>query len=70
MTVGTLYIIILGGLLLGALLVGFLLKYTFKKTKSIDLVQTRLANSDASIANVMSYLKITNEWSDDDGAEQ
>lgn len=69
MTVGTLYVIILGGLLLGAIVVGILLRCTFKKTKSIDLVQTRLANSDASIANAMSYLKITNEWSDDDGAE-
>lgn len=69
MTVGTLYVTIIGGLLLGAIAVGILLKCTFKKTKSIDLVQKRLANSDASIANAMKYLKITNEWSDDDGVE-
>lgn len=68
MSVGTLYVIIFGGLLLGAITVGILLKLTFKKTKSIDLIQTRLANSDASIAQATHYLKITNEWSDD-GAE-
>lgn len=69
MTVGILYTVIFIALLVGAILVGCILSYTFKKTKSIDLVQTGLSNSDASIANVISYLKITNEWSDGDASK-
>ncbi len=61
-----LYIGILIAFVIGAIVVAGILICTFKKGKSIDLVQGKLANSDSSIADAVSYLKLTNEWSSTD----
>lgn len=69
MTVGLLYSFILIGLLVVAIIVGFLLHLTFKNTKTVNMAQGKLANSDTFIADVIDYLKITNEWSDENGSK-
>lgn len=49
----------------GAILVAGILLYVFRKRKTIDLVQGKLVNLDGSDNEVISYLKLTNEWSSD-----
>lgn len=61
-----LYIGILIAFAIGAILVAGILIHVFRKGKNIDLVQGKLANSDSSIAEAMSFLKLTNEWSSTD----
>lgn len=64
-----LYISIFVAFFIGAIVVSIVLFFNFRKAKKIDLVQGKLTNSDSSIANVVSYLKITNEWSTTDGTK-
>ena len=64
-----LYISIFVAFFIGAIVISIILFFNFRKAKKIDLVQGKLANSDSSIASVVSYLKITNEWSTTNGTE-
>ena len=54
---------VLGGLAVGAIILAIIVTSVLKKSDSIELVQGKLENSDSAIADAMSYLKITNEWS-------
>lgn len=54
---------VLGGLVIGAIILAVVVTQVLKRTDSIELVQGKLENSDSAIADAMSYLKITNEWS-------
>ncbi len=54
---------IFGSLIVGAIILAVVVTQVLKRTDSIELVQGRLENSDSAIADAMSYLKITNEWS-------
>ena len=62
MTLGLVYMIVFGSLLLGAIILGIIVSRALKNGKSIELVQGKLENSDSYIADAMPYLKITNEW--------
>lgn len=59
----TILITILCSLVIGAILLGIIINYIFKKTDSIELVQGKLENSDSAISDAMAHLKLTNEWS-------
>ena len=54
---------VFGSLIVGAIILAVVVTQVLKRTDSIELVQGRLENSDSAIADAMSYLKITNEWS-------
>lgn len=54
---------VLGGLIIGAIILAVVVTQALKRADSIELVQGKLKNSDSAIADAMSYLKITNEWS-------
>lgn len=56
------YIGILIAFAIGAIAVSIIFSVVFKRQKHIDLVQGKLQNSDSSIANAISFLKLTNEW--------
>lgn len=62
-----LYVGILIAFIVGAIIVAFALSRVFKRVECFDLVQGKLANSDSSIKQATNYLKITNEWSSEDG---
>lgn len=55
--------IVFGSLIIGAIILAVVVTQVLKRTDSIELVQGKLENSDSAIADAMSYLKITNEWS-------
>uniref|UniRef100_UPI0040569392 hypothetical protein n=1 Tax=Acetatifactor sp. TaxID=1872090 RepID=UPI0040569392 len=63
MSTGIVYIIIFTVLAIGAVILGIMISKSLKESNTIELVQGKLQNSDSSIADAMSYLKITNEWS-------
>lgn len=62
MTLGVVYLIVFGSLVLGAIIFGVIVSRILKNEDSIELVQGKLENTDSSIADAISYLKITNEW--------
>lgn len=55
---------VLGGLIIGAIVLAFVVNHALKKSDSIELVQGKLENTDFAISEAISHLKITNEWSD------
>lgn len=63
----TMLVIILGGLIFGAVILAAVVHCSLKKVDSIELVQGKLENSDLSISSAMSHLKLTNEWSKKNG---
>ncbi len=63
MDITNLAVLLLGGLLIGALVLFVVITISLNKSDSIELIQGKLENSDSAIADAMSYLKITNEWS-------
>lgn len=65
-----LYIGIGFAFVIGAIIIGTIMGFTLKREKHIDLVLGKLQNSDSSIANAVSFLKLTNEWSAKDGIKQ
>lgn len=58
-----LFVTVLGGLFVGAIILALIVSHALMKTDSIELVQGKLENSDSAISDAMPYLKITNEWS-------
>lgn len=64
MTTGMICVITLGIMLIGAIILAVIVTITLNNSDSIELVGRKLENSDASISDAMSYLKITNEWRD------
>ncbi|MDE6421664.1 MAG: hypothetical protein K2K87_14250 [Lachnospiraceae bacterium] len=56
-------VILLGGLVIGAIILAVIITRMLEKSDSIELIQGKLENSDSAIADAISYLKITNEWS-------
>lgn len=63
MTTELIYMIVFGMLVIGAIILAIIVTRTLRKGESIELIQGKLENSDSSISDAMSYLKITNEWS-------
>ncbi len=62
MTTGLIYVIIFGILLVASIILAIILSKILNNDKGIELTGKRLENSDSSIRDAMSYLKITNEW--------
>lgn len=63
MTMGLIYMIVFGVLAIAAIVLAVIVTKTLNSNQNINLVGGKLENSDASIGEAMSYLKITNEWS-------
>lgn len=63
MTTGLVYMIVFGVLVIASIILAIIVTKTLNSEKNIELIGGRLENSDASISDAMSYLKITNEWS-------
>lgn len=63
MIIGLVYIIVFGVLAIAAIILAIVVTKTLNGEEDIELTGGRLENSDASISDAMSYLKITNEWS-------
>lgn len=66
MTIGWIYVIVFGSMILAAIVLVFILSRRLKKLGSIELVQGKLENTDLSIAQAIKHLKITNQWSGQD----
>ena len=62
MTTGLIYVIIFGILLVASIILAIILSKILNNDQGIELTGKRLENSDSSIRDAMSYLKITNEW--------
>ncbi|MBD5543250.1 MAG: hypothetical protein HDR01_03125 [Lachnospiraceae bacterium] len=62
MAMGLIYVIIFGVLVIASVILAIIVTKILNSDKSIELVGQRLENSDASISDAMTYLKITNEW--------
>lgn len=62
MTTGLIYLIVFGVLVIASIILAIIVTRTLNSDKSIELLGGRLENSDASISDAMTYLKITNEW--------
>lgn len=62
MTMGLIYVIVFFALIIASIILAIIVKKTLNAEKGIELIGGRLENSDASISDAMSYLKITNEW--------
>lgn len=54
-------VLVLGGLIIGALILLMVLLWKYKKMDSITLVQRRLENSNSDIVEAIPFLKITND---------
>lgn len=64
MITGLAYLIIFGILMIASVILAIVVTKTLNSEHDIELVGGLLENSDASISDAMSYLKITNEWSE------
>lgn len=62
MSIGLIYVIVFGVLIIASVILAVIVTKTLNSDKSIELIGGRLENSDTSISDAMSYLKITNEW--------
>lgn len=56
------YLIIFGVLLIASIILALIITKSLNSDESIDLIGGKLENSDASISDAMTYLKLTNEW--------
>ncbi|MDE7432560.1 MAG: hypothetical protein K2N34_11705 [Lachnospiraceae bacterium] len=62
MTTGLIYVIVFGVLAAASIILAVIITKTLNNDKCIELTGGQLENSDSSINDAMSYLKITNEW--------
>lgn len=66
MTMGLIYVIIFGVIVIASVILAIIVTKILNSDKGIELIGgqlEQLENSDASISDAMTYLKITNEWS-------
>lgn len=56
-------ITVVASLIIGGIVLAIIVSRMLRKEDGIELVQGKLENSDSAIADAMSYLKVTNEWS-------
>lgn len=62
MSLGLVYAIVFGILGVVSVVLAIIITKALNNDKNIELLGAQLENSDASISDAMSYLKITNEW--------
>lgn len=59
----TMVVTVVASLIIGGIVLAIIVSRMLRKEDGIELVQGKLENSDSAIADAMSYLKVTNEWS-------
>lgn len=62
MTTELVCVVAIAVILIGAVILALAVPKLLRNSGSIELVRGKLENSDNSIKDAMSYLKITNEW--------
>lgn len=70
MLMNIVFSVILVSLISTGVLTAVIVSHTLKDSKDINLVQGKLENSDLSISEAISYLKVTNEWGGPDGTDE
>lgn len=59
----TMVVTVVASLIIGGIVLAIIVSRMLRKEDGIELVQGKLENSDSAIADAISYLKVTNEWS-------
>lgn len=65
MTIGMACLCVFGGMAVAAVVLGIMIMRTLNRGHNVQLVSGKLENSDTFIRDALSYLKITNERSED-----